>query len=163
MSSGWLNWGWYLMRMSYGNVIMSSGWHTLPFLSHPDEIANFDFAHHAVTIQRFRSNKRPHPVVKSGLVPWWRHQTETFSALLAICAGNSSVIGEFQVQRPVTQGFDVYFDLRLNKRLSKQWWGWWFETPSHPLRCHCNGDTIEAPLWHINLTKTNLGTITLTS
>ena len=54
MSSGWLNWGWFLIRMSYGNVIMSSGWDTLPFLSHPDEIANFDFPHHAVAPQRFR-------------------------------------------------------------------------------------------------------------
>ena len=44
---------------------------------------------------------------------------ETFSALLAICAGNSSVPGEFPAQRPVTQSFDVYFDLRLNKLLSK--------------------------------------------
>ena len=26
----------------------------------------------------------------------------------------------------------------LNKRLSKQWWGWWFETPSRPLWCHYN-------------------------
>ena len=33
-------------------------------------------------------------------------------------------------QRPVTRSLDVFFDLRLNKRLSKQWWGWWFETPS---------------------------------
>ena len=49
---------------------------------------------------------------------------ETFSALLAICAGNSPVTGEFPAQRPVTQIFDVFFDLRLNKRLSKQWWGW---------------------------------------
>ena len=40
--------------MSYGNVIMSSGWDTLPFLSHPDEIANFDFPQHAVALQRFR-------------------------------------------------------------------------------------------------------------
>ena len=55
MSSGWPNWGWFLIRMSYGNVIMSSGWHTLPFLSHPDEIANFDFPQHAVALQRFRS------------------------------------------------------------------------------------------------------------
>ena len=55
MSSGCLNWGWFLIRMSYGNVIMSSGWDTLPFLSHPDEIANFDFPHHAVALQRFRS------------------------------------------------------------------------------------------------------------
>ena len=34
--------------------------------------------------------------------------------------------------------FDVFFDLRLNKRLSKQSRGWWFETPSHPLWRHCN-------------------------
>ena len=44
---------------------------------------------------------------------------ETFSALLAICAGNSPVPGEFPTQRPVTRSFDVFFDLRLNKRLSK--------------------------------------------
>ena len=67
-------------------------------------------------------------------VIWWRHQMETFSALLAIRAGNSPVPG----QRPVTQSFDVFFDLRLNKRLSKQSWGWWFETLSHPLWRHLN-------------------------
>ena len=39
---------------------------------------------------------------------------ETFSALLAICAGNSPVPGEFPTQRPVTRSFDVFFDLRLN-------------------------------------------------
>ena len=63
---------------------------------------------------------------------------ETFSASLAICAGNSPVPGEFPTQRPVTQSFDVFFDLRLNKRLSKQWWGWWFQMLSHPFWCHCN-------------------------
>ena len=71
------------------------------------------------------------------LISWWRHQMETFSALLAIGAGNSPVTGEFPTQRPVTQSFDVFFDLRPNKRLSKQWWGWWFETPSYPLWRHC--------------------------
>ena len=69
---------------------------------------------------------------------WWRHQIETFSALLGICAGNSPVPGEFPTQRPVTRSFDVFFDLRLNKRLSKQSWGWWFETLSCPLWRHCN-------------------------
>ena len=54
---------------------------------------------------------------------------ETFSALLAICAGNSPVPGDFPTQRPVTRSLDVFFVLRLNKRLSKQPWGWWFETP----------------------------------
>ena len=72
---------------------------------------------------------------------WWRHQMETFSASLAICAG-SPVTGEFPAQRPVTRSFDVFFDLRLNKRLSKQSWGWWFETPSHPLWPHSNVWTI---------------------
>ena len=69
---------------------------------------------------------------------WWRHQMETLFALLAICAGNSPVIGEFPAQRPVSRIFDVFFDLRLNKRLSKQWWDWWFETPLCPLWRHCN-------------------------
>ena len=68
----------------------------------------------------------------------WRHQMETFSALLAICAGISPVPGEFPAQRPVTRSFDVFFDLCLNKRPSKQWWGWWFETLSGPLWRHCN-------------------------
>ena len=62
---------------------------------------------------------------------------ETFSALLAICAGNLPVTGEFHnTLRPVTRSFDVF--LRLNKRSNKQSWGCWFETPSHPLWCHCN-------------------------
>ena len=70
--------------------------------------------------------------------PWWRHQMKTFSALLALCAGNLPVPGEFPTQGPVTRSFDVFFDLRLNKRLNKQPWGWWFETPSWSLWRHCN-------------------------
>ena len=54
----------------------------------------------------------------------WRHQMETFSALLAFCAVNSPVTGEFPAQRPVTRSFDAFFDLCPNKRLSKQSWGW---------------------------------------
>ena len=68
----------------------------------------------------------------------WRHQMETFSTLLALCAGNSPVPGEFPAQRPVTRSFDVFFDLRPDKRLSKQSWGWWFERPSRPLWRHHN-------------------------
>ena len=77
-------------------------------------------------------------VYQIGLSSWWRHQMETFSALLAICTGNSPVPGEFPAQRPVTRSFDVFFDLRSNKRLSKQWRGWWFETQSCPLWRHRN-------------------------
>ena len=46
--------------------------------------------------------------------------------------------GEFPTQKPVTRSFDVFFDLRLNKRLSKQPWGWWFETLSCPVWRHGN-------------------------
>ena len=68
---------------------------------------------------------------------WWRHQMVTLSALLALCDGNSPVTGEFPSQRPVTQNFDVLFDLCLNKQLSKQLICPWFETPSCSLWHHC--------------------------
>ena len=55
-------------------------------------------------------------------------------------AGNSPVNGEFPSQRPVTRSFGVCFDLCPNKRLSKQSWGWWFETHSHPLWRHTNDE-----------------------
>ena len=65
----------------------------------------------------------------------WRHQMETFSALLAICAGNSPIPGECPAQRLVMRSFDIFSDFRL----SKQSWGWLFETLSGPLWCHCYG------------------------
>ena len=64
------------------------------------------------------------------------------SALLVICAGNSPVTSEFPAQRPLRRIFDVFFDLRLNKRLSKQSWGWWFETPSFSLWHQCNDEGV---------------------
>ena len=70
--------------------------------------------------------------------PWWRHQIEIFSVLLALCAWNSLVSGEFPSQRTVTWSFDVFFDLHLNKRLSTQSRRRWFEMPSCPLWRHCN-------------------------
>ena len=69
-------------------------------------------------------------------ITWWRHQIETFSALLAICAGihrspvNSPHKGQWH------GALIFFFDLSPNKRLSKQSWGWWFETPSRPLWRH---------------------------
>ena len=60
------------------------------------------------------------------------------NTLLVLYAGNSPGTGEFPAQRPVTRIFYVFFDLCLNKRLSKQSWGW-FETPSRPLWRHWNG------------------------
>ena len=64
----------------------------------------------------------------SAVFLWWCHQMETFSALQAICAGNSRVTGEFPAQRPVMRNCDVFFDLPLNERK--------FETPSRPLWRH---------------------------
>ena len=77
------------------------------------------------------------------VTPVWfrRHQMETLSASLALCAGNSTVTGELTSQMPVARGFDVFIDLRL-KRLSKQSWGWLFETPSRSLWRHCNGKSL---------------------
>ena len=76
---------------------------------------------------------------------------ETFSALLAICAGKSPASGEFPAQRPVTWSFDVFFDLCLNKRLRKQSWGWWFESLAHPLWRHCNVRD-----WNLRISKSKL-------
>ena len=59
--------------------------------------------------------------------------------------------GEFPTQRPVTRSFDVFFDLRLNIRVSKQSWGWCFETPSWSLWRQCNAFEVpvvcQRPLW----------------
>ena len=53
--------------------------------------------------------------------------------------GEFTAPGEFPTQRPVTRSIDVFFDMRLNKRLCKQPWGWWFETPpSWSLWRQCN-------------------------
>ena len=71
---------------------------------------------------------------------------ETFSVLLALCAGNSPVTGEFPSQRPVTRSFDILFDLRLDKQLSKQSRGWQFKTESCSLWRHCNDQP--KPNWH---------------
>ena len=56
---------------------------------------------------------------------------ETFSALLANCAGNSPVPGEFPAQRPVTRNFNVFFDLRVNKN------GWVNNREAGDLRRNC--------------------------
>ena len=59
--------------------------------------------------------------------------------------------GEFPTQRPVTRSFDVYFDLRLNKRLCKQSWGWWFQTLLCPLWRHSNVMPLLQAHWNSRL------------
>ena len=81
---------------------------------------------------------------------------ETFSALLALCEGNSPVTGEFPTQRPVTRSFDVFFDLRLNKRLSKPSGRRWFETPSRSsyVTVMDGGFKYRPGIWHPNFVIT---------
>ena len=68
----------------------------------------------------------------------WKH----FSRYRPFVRGIHQSI-EFPAQRPVMRSFDVFLDLRPNKRLSKQPWGWWFETPSWSLWRQCNGEIIK--------------------
>ena len=84
---------------------------------------------------------------------WWRHKMEPSSVLLAICAGNSPVTGEFPAQRPVTRSFDVFFDLHLNPQLSKQWRHRCFETPSRSFWSHCNVMLVYQLIWLVNSRK----------
>ena len=74
----------------------------------------------------------------NGCESWWRHEMETFSALLVLCAG----IHRSPVNSPHKDQWRraLMFSLicALNKHLSKQSRGWWFETPSRLLCRHCN-------------------------
>ena len=89
---------------------MASGWHDL-CLASPD--TKMFSPQRGMDVDEAYGSRR-------GLLPWWRHQIETFFALLALCVGNSPVTGEFLAQGTVTRSFDVFSDLRLNKRFSKQ-------------------------------------------
>ena len=80
-----------------------------------------------------------------------RFALSTFSASLAFVRGIHRS-PEFPAQRQVTWSFEVFFDMRLNKRLSKQSQGWWFETFSRPLWRHCdveqcNGRINSCAIW----------------
>ena len=84
------------------------------------------------------------------IIAWHQTREKTLSDMTSSSNGNifrvtGHLCGEFTGHRwflrqaPVTRSFDVFFDLRANNGLSKQSWGWWFETPLRPLWRHCNG------------------------
>ena len=136
-------WLWYQYRLIYTQwYILFVSWiiwhhHELQFgwvSLHTIDLKPF---YNVITIP-FQTWEYISSIMRSVWHIWWRHQMETFSALLIICAGNSPVTDEFLAHRPVTRSFDVFFDLRLNKPLSKRSWGWWFEAPSCSLWRHCN-------------------------
>ena len=109
------------------------------------------------TLRHFRETLRRFVV---GSVRWnwysylWRHQMETFSALLALGVGNLPVAGEFPSQRPVTRSFDIFY-LRLNRWLSKQSMRRWFKAPSRSLWRHCNGVQHQEYCWRRTKWQTN--------
>ena len=72
-----------------------------------------------------------------GLITWWRHQMKRFPRHWPFVRGIHRSPVNFPAQRPVIRSFGVFFDLRPNEQLSKQSWGWWFETPSRLLWRHC--------------------------
>ena len=76
------------------------------------------------------------------VLSWWRHHGNIFRITRHLW-GNSPIPGEFPAQRPVTRSFDLFFDLRPNKRLSKQSWSRWFDTPSRPSWRHRNDNMPE--------------------
>ena len=62
----------------------------------------------------------------------------TFRVTGPLLRGESTGHRWIPTQRPVTRSLDIFFYLRLNKQLSNQSWGWWFETSSRSTWRHCN-------------------------
>ena len=90
-----------------------------------DDVIMLSFSHVGQDIRRWYTNDEVRTFLNST-----SHRYSTIkamvmssigniSALLAVCAGNSPVTGEFPTQRSVTRSFDVFFDLRLKQQLSK--------------------------------------------
>ena len=75
----------------------------------------------------YKNHRRHENVIK------WKH----FRVTGPLCGEFTT--GEFPTQRPMPRSFGVFFHLRLTERLSKQSWGWWYETPLRPSRRHSNG------------------------
>ena len=64
-----------------------------------------------ITLRKYGPRRNWSHASYKRLKTWWRHQMKTFSVLLALCAWNSPVTGEFPTQRPVTRTFGVFFAL----------------------------------------------------
>ena len=137
------SWIWYFVRPQIIKIFIFEYHMTLlaPLVQDGEIIYTVFSLQHTVILMLYE-----HFMLSSGteseLCPMMTSSNGDIFTLLALCAGNSLVTGEFPSQRPVRRSFDVFFDLRLNKRLSKQPWRRWFETPSHVLWRPCNGINI---------------------
>ena len=110
------------------------------------------------TLNGWLTGLRPIPLPQHCVQYTWMNYMMTSShgnifRVTGLCAGNSPVPGEFTAQRPVTRSFDVFCDLHPNKRLSKQWWGWWFATPLCPLWRHINERKNQHPWYCFRLNE----------
>ena len=136
---------WSSPMLSHVFKMLSVDWYVRNRIKHVHPVSDgnsrcrLGAARHSTTSRVLPAQSASRVTVRHGMnVPdslcpcfsWWRHQMETFPALLALCEGNPP--------RPVTRSFDVFFDLRLNKRLSKQSMRRWFNTPSRSLWSHCD-------------------------
>ena len=112
----WKRWNWGLIKLHVGRGLSSS---------YPLDVVWTQTA----TVLRSVTSRRWFMMTSSN--------GNIFRVTGPLC-GEFTGPGEFPAQRPVTRSFDVFFDLRLNKRLSKQSWDWWFETPAWSLWRHRN-------------------------
>ena len=82
---------------------------------------------------------------------WWCRQMETFSALLAICAGNSSVTGEFLTLSPVRRGALMFSLIYASIN------GWVNNREAGDLRRYCahHDVTVVITKWHGNAFRIN--------
>ena len=77
--------------------------------------------------------------------------TSSYGDIFRVTGHLCGITGEFPAQRAVRQSFDVFVDLLLNERFSKQSWGWWFETPSSPLLRYSNELSYLSDIPHVPL------------
>ena len=112
------------LRWRYMSIKGFSGVSILCWKAYSDKQKTLKILHHWPLVQGFHG------------FPWWRHQMETFSAWPFVRGIHRSPVNS--PHKGQWRGALMIFYLRLNKRLSKQSWGWWFETLSRSLWRHRN-------------------------
>ena len=135
---------WYYLCISCGHIIIITSDLVLSnrFLGHAAVISNvqFQYTFYCLVYSTFSRKLPLFSWIQQGLtenkstslrlMSWC---CQTVSHYLNIFRVTGHLCGEFPAEGPVTRSYDVFFDLRLNKRLSKQSWGWWFKTLPRPL------------------------------
>ena len=147
-TSSWASYGVFIMRFSKKIDRLTMAPHCIPLFKVEEGCITFLRRARRIQSQPLSPLSSPRRVLTTGHrhqyplkplrclflpgtdVTWWRHQMETFSMPLAICAGNSPVTGEFPTQRPVTRSFKVFFDVAWIK-------GWFMSSIIHVWQRGC--------------------------